>query len=272
MAAHAAAAAAMLLSAALTVGASPAYAAPSDGPTVEFTGGSVLGLLVCKSDPSTERLSVRSDTRITFVNRLGEDASLLVDGKSVQGVGANQAVPVVFHHGPVEVAMTFKCSAGLMEQFTSARVAVTAPAPAAVRQNPTTKPPAAGTTQSAAAAAAPRAAGTGSSASGQGGTSRGAAAESSPTADTPDGTGEDGTTATEPLPDSSAAAGGVTLTPPAEGVPPAVAVEPVLPAPGPVRNGPAGLLALVATVCVVGVGMAAIRAIVAQRATRSSFA
>jgi hypothetical protein len=51
-----------------------------------------------------------------------------------------------------------------------------------------------------------------------------------------------------------------------------VTVEEPVAASGPVRNAPTGLLALVATVCAVGVGIAAIRAIIAQRSSRMSFA
>jgi hypothetical protein len=51
-----------------------------------------------------------------------------------------------------------------------------------------------------------------------------------------------------------------------------VFVEEPVAASGPAMNAPTGLLALVATVCVVGIGIAAIRAIIAQRSSRASFA
>ena len=51
-----------------------------------------------------------------------------------------------------------------------------------------------------------------------------------------------------------------------------VYVEEPVAASGPATNAPTGLLALVATVCVVGVGIAAIRAIIAQRSSRTSYA
>src|SRR5438477_2248626 len=125
MAARVATAAAALLGAALTVGASPVYAAPSGGPTVEFSGGSMLNLLVCKSSPSTARVTVPADTRVIFVNRLGQTANLKVDGNSVAQIGANQAVPVVFHYGPADVSMTFNCGVGVVEEFKSVGVTVT---------------------------------------------------------------------------------------------------------------------------------------------------
>ena len=139
MAARVATAAAALLGVALTVGAGPVYAAPSGGPTVEFSGGSMLNLLVCKSSPSTGKVTVPADSRVTFVNRLGQTATLKVDGKPVSQIGANQAVPVVFHYGPADVSMTFNCGVGVVEEFKSVGVAVTsggtatktAPAPVA---------------------------------------------------------------------------------------------------------------------------------------------
>ena len=63
MAARVATAAGSLLAAALTVGASPVYAAPTGGPTVEFSGGSMLNLLVCKSSPSTGKVTVPAYSR-----------------------------------------------------------------------------------------------------------------------------------------------------------------------------------------------------------------
>ena len=91
----------------LAGGAVPAPDSPEAAPTVEFSGGSVLNMLVCKSQPSTGRLSVPAESRVSFVNRLGQNATLRMGGRTVTSVGANQAVPVVFHHGPVEVSMTW---------------------------------------------------------------------------------------------------------------------------------------------------------------------
>src|SRR2546423_8537361 len=91
--------------------AGPAYA---DGQSVEFSGGSVAGMLVCRSQPSTSRVSVAAESRVMFVNRLGQAATLRVDGQNVTTVGANQAVPVVFHYGPVAVSMAVACSVGVV--------------------------------------------------------------------------------------------------------------------------------------------------------------
>nr|BFE64344.1 hypothetical protein GCM10020063_088700 [Dactylosporangium thailandense] len=273
-----AATAAAIAAAALTVGASPVSAAPAE-PTVEFSGGSVLSLLVCKSQPNTGDLSVPADTRVNFVNRLGQNASLKVDGQSVATVQPNQQVPVLFKKGPVEVAMTFDCGVGVVQQFKPVSVGVTAPpaAPAATGQ------PAQGST----AKAAPGATKT-SPANGPAGAAAGAAngvinnrtggaAHATKTPAAQDGSAaaadEFGTEPADPsLLDPSAAAAPAIGADPSAPVDDRVTVEEPVAASGPASNGPAGLLALVATVCVVGVGIAAIRAIIAQRASRASFA
>jgi hypothetical protein len=68
----AAAITAALLAAGPSLAASPAYAA--DSQTVNFTGGSVLSVLVCKSAPSPPGLTVAAESRVLFVNRLGQTA------------------------------------------------------------------------------------------------------------------------------------------------------------------------------------------------------
>ncbi|MGI5179908.1 hypothetical protein ACQEVZ_26620 [Dactylosporangium sp. CA-152071] len=261
-----AAAAAALFAAALTVGASPVHAAPST-PTVEFSGGSVLSLLVCKSEPSAGSVSVPAESRINFVNRLGQGATLKVDGKPVSTVQPNQAVPVVFKKGPVNVAMTFSCGVGVVEQFKEVSVGVTAP-PAAPAANP-------GAGQGGQA-------GRPSSSEGPAGAAADAANKAitgtrstrKPSANASSSTGE----GTEPV-DPSLLGPDATASPaPAAGANPSastderVYVEQPVAATGPATNAPTGLLALVATVCVVGVGIAAIRAIIAQRSSRASYA
>jgi hypothetical protein len=256
MAARVAAAAATLLSAALTVGASPAYAAPTGGPAVEFSGGSVLSLLVCKSEPNAGRVSIPAETRVSFVNRLGQGATLRIDGKPVAQVGANQAVPVVFHYGPVNVAMTFSCGVGVVEEFKSVGVTVTRPA----AQDGTRPIPAPGATVTPRTGTVPASTGRSPRGAAGGGTGEGVP------------TDEGGTEPVDPSllgPDATASPVGAAAAPSTDN---RVYVEAAVPASGTPRNGPAGLLALVAAVCVVGVGMAAIRAIIAQRSTRTGIA
>jgi hypothetical protein len=121
----AAAFATALFAAGPALAASPAYAA--DGQSVEFSGGSVLSMLVCKSRPSAAQLTVPAESRVVFVNRLGQAAALRVDGRSVASVGPNQAVPVVFHYGPVAVSMALACNVGVVEQFQAVAVNVVRP-------------------------------------------------------------------------------------------------------------------------------------------------
>lgn len=92
---------------------------------------------------------------------------------------------------------------------------------------------------------------------------------SRPPAD-PDGRSPRWGLATDPSERAGSSAGGA-----AAGDPPAADAEPATDRlaqtypPGPGSNGPVGLLALVAAVCVVGVSAGAVRAIVAQRASRA---
>ena len=238
--------AAALLAAAPALAASPAYA---DGQSVEFTGGSVLSMLVCKSQPSVPRLTVSAEARVLFVNRLGQSATLRVGAQAVATVPANQAVPVMFHYGPVPVSMGLNCNVGVVEQFQSVVVNVVQPAGSA------------------------SGGGTGSGATG---TRRQAGAA-----------GAERSTATHPADDAAAgavdpqvaasgdAAAGAAGAPPDQAAASgtgAVVVEPLVAASGTPRVRASGMLALLATVCAIGVTVAAIRAIIAQRTTRTRFA
>jgi len=229
-------AALLALAPALVAGA--AFAAT--GPAVEFSGGSVLNAVVCKSAPNTAKLTVPAESRVMFVNRLGQTATLRVDGRAVGQVKANQAVPVTFHYGPVSVSMAFPCSVGVVEEFESVSVAVT----------PRSVP--------AAAAASGAAAGASTGGRAQSGASR------------PNGSGQ--TVAPETPAATDPWAPQATTAPLPAAVPSndrpadeAVAVDLPVPASGTPVNGPSGLLALVATVLSIGVGVAAIRAVMARR-------
>jgi hypothetical protein len=263
-----------MAAAALTVCASPVSAAPTT-PTVEFSGGSVLSLLVCKSEPSAPDVSVPADSRVNFVNRLGQNAFLKVDGQSVATVQPNQQVPVVFKKGPVEVAMTFDCGVGVVQQFKPVAVGVTAPPAGAAPMGQST-PGAAKTTVPAGPAGAAGAAANNAMAGHAGASGRSSKAPHGQagqdgTVDASAAAGDPGVEGDPALLDPSAAAAPA-IGDPSTPVGDRVTVEQPVAASGPARNGPAGLLALVATVCAVGVGIAAIRAIIAQRASRASFA
>src|SRR5689334_4985965 len=254
------AAAALGAGPALVAGA--AYAEPEATPAVEFSGGSVLNMLVCKSQPSTSRLSVPAESRITFVNRLGQNATLRVGGKTVTSVGANQAVPVVFHQGPVEVSMTISCSAGVVEEFRPVTIGVT-PKPAAA-------PPAAAPTPPP-ANRAPSPTATSTRGNGSGYNNR--SATPAPTASSAATAAADpwASAATDASPSGVPAVD--TGTGGGDDLPPgATDIGDVVQAAGEPVHGPSGLLAMIAAVLTVGVGVAAVRAILARRPGAARFA
>jgi hypothetical protein len=236
--------------------AGAAYAAPAGQPSVEFSGGSVLNMLVCKSQPNTGRLIVPAESKVSFVNRLGQNATLRMAGKTVTSVGANQAVPVVFHHGPVEVSMTISCSAGVVEEFRSVTVGVT---PKAVAAQPAAAPSPTSTSR-----------GTGNSTASRGAGARAAGASTPAT--------EASETAADPWATSAApTASGVPVADPGNGegggvAPGAADVGDVVAASGEPVHGPSGLLAMIAAVLTVGVGVAAVRAALARRTSGARFA
>jgi hypothetical protein len=172
---------------------------------------------------------------------------LRVDGRAVSQVGANQAVPVVFHYGPVSVSMAFPCSVGVVEEFDSVAVTVVPP---------------------------PQATGTATPGPGAGQAGTGNRQQSAPR---PHGAAGPTTAPAQPpvtdfwAPGATPSASAVPGTGPQSGDNP-VAVDVPVPASGTPVNGPSGLLAMVATVLSIGVGMAAIRAIMARRTIPASLA
>jgi hypothetical protein len=248
-----------------TLGASPAHAA--DPASVTFTGGSVLGVLACKSQPSIGRISLPAQSKVTFVNRLGAPATLRVDGKAVASVAANQAVPVVFHYGPVSVSMAYECEIGVAKQFESVTVDVAAAAPAA--RGATT--PAAPSRSTAPVAPSRRTDAAGVPRAGQPSVAAQPGAEQgSVPPEVPDGLPTDPSAAAAP--DAGALPPGAPGASAAAGNDGAVDVGSPELASGEPYHRVSGLLALVATVCTIGVTIAAIRAMLSSRMRRARFA
>jgi hypothetical protein len=253
--------------AAAAFGAGPALAAGpavAATPSVEFSGGSVLNVLVCRSQPSSAKVTVPAEARVTFVNRLGQPASLHVDGKTVSSVGANQAVPVVFHYGPVNVSMSISCDVGVVEEFGAVTVAVT-PKPAPAAPAPVATGPVAA---NHAGTATP---------TGQG--SRAAARSSAtPAAATPAAVDPDAAAVDPWAPPAGLAASGVSSPDPGTGehgsneAASAADVGTPVAASGTPVHAASGLLAMIATVLTIGVGVAAVRSAFARRTSRSAFA
>lgn len=256
-------AAAGLLAGLPLLGAHPAAAAePEAAPGVSFSGGG-LGLLLCGSKPATAKITVAAEAKVRLTNGLGQGATLQIDGKDSAAVPDGETVEVQFHRGPVKVAMVPECLLNLNPTFEPLTVEVVSKA--------TTAPTGGGQTPGAAPSKKPT-----SKPSPKPADRPGRQPQPSADANTPD------SVAVPEVPEPSE----TLFTEPTDGVDePAVAESPSVSLVGPggqkmdpaastssPDKGPIGLLAIIATVCVVGVSAGAIRAIIAQRATRAEFA
>lgn len=258
---------------------SPASADPAG--TITFTGGcGLLGSgLGAESTPDITEVQVPSGTGIRFANQLGQEAQLRLDGEAAAELPAGGAADVTFHSGPVTAAMQIQCLLG-----TPAGAVTVEVVPADERRS-----------------APPASSGTGSSSTRTPGSDQSAGSDTAgpsrpaPGPPQPDGwrspmpppaitnpseadiardsgsepadrdeTGaqwrvgdplDGGGRSADPARVDSAAGDGDTTEPSLS--------RTSQPAP---ENGPIGLLALIATVCVVGVSAGAVRAILTQRA------
>jgi hypothetical protein len=278
------------------------------GRQVTFSGGSVLGLS-CRSQPDIESMTVPADSTIRVVNRTGYSARLELGGDTKGTLPDDAATDVVFRRGTTAVQLKPNCALGddtspvMVTASPSASAAMPDPIPApsggqaslAIAPSGSGEP--SGSMLPGAASAAGRPSHARQSRAHQSGV------RTSSVASMPQG----GATARPKTKDKvkivSRTAGDRTHTfagmPPgdaktiATGVPqvdlPALTGESDVPAPAgppteiaaaepvaamePMPEGaPIGLLAVIAAVCVLGVGVAAIRAIVSQRANRAKLA
>jgi hypothetical protein len=245
--------------------AAPGLAAPSltlgepeAQPQVEFNGGG-LGLLLCGSRPDRGSVTVKSESRVVFVNNIGQGATLQIDGENGGPIADGQAVEVQFHRGPVSIAMVPDCllNLGGNGSYEPVTVKVSSAQPSAGGSST-------GTKSAVKTRSTPK-----------------PKPSPTPTATMPndDTAGVDNGALFSLDPDASAGAIDP-MADPAQSEDPAVATgsSPAGTTMGlsssdtPTDKGPIGLLAIIATVCVVGVSVGAIRAIVSQRATRAEFA
>ena len=210
-------------------------------PTVAFQGGCGLLGVGASSHPDAGSVAVRSGGTVTFVNHLGQPAHLIINGADRGVVPRDNQVAVLFRQGRVSVTMLPGCLVGGGGDVGYVTVAVMADAGS----------PAGAGSPSPRAGRSPEAKATPSASAVPGAL----AASGDPAAPAPAG-------GTAPSADALAGAGA--------GVPgiDAVSVGTAVPGP-PGRRRPAGLLIFVAAICVVGVSVAATRAIIAQRAIRS---
>jgi hypothetical protein len=219
------------------------------GKEVVFSGDRGLLGVSCAANPSASSVTIPAETTLRVVNKTGYRAKLMLDGAAQGEIADGATAPVVFHRGPVTLGLKPSCmlsdeSAVHVEVVPAPRAkapgaqprpgAPTQPRPDQPEEQPEATPSAA-PTPSPAATETPEPA-TASEDSGDSG-------EAMATVDDTSGTGDEGVAA-EAL----------------------SSVQPVR------KTGPIGLLALIASVCVVGVSAGAIRAIIAQRATRTGVA
>jgi hypothetical protein len=243
------------------LGASMASAATT---TVTFSGTPLLGLntLACPSSPSQGNLTVAPGTVVDFVNRTGRTATLWA-GDSQKTLPDKSFVPVTFTQGPASVVIQMLPTCSLdLGQHAKMTVSVTSAAAAPEPTQPgTTTAPAAGPGVTGAppnggSPVGPKPISPTRSSSVLAPT---AVASTAPT---------DISTTAAGTTDGSAIAGN---NDPFASPPAIDPTSPVLgdPVPAPQPRSASGLLTLIATVGVVGVSAAAIRAIIAQRATRA---
>ncbi|MEV0607728.1 hypothetical protein AB0I61_15320 [Polymorphospora rubra] len=238
----------------------PAPGAPvqESGQAVVFSGDGLLGV-ACGAKPDVGSVTVPAESTLRVVNNTGRRARLLLDGSAQGEIASGATADVLFRRGPVQLALKPVC---VLSEESAVRVEVAAaPPPQSTPGRPTANPT--------------------TSAPGRPPTTRPVEEAPRPPASPRVGaTPSVGVSATPsesvlPTPDPGAPVGDVPLPAAGLGGSPAdpgdgAAAEPMASV-EPVRDtGPIGLLALVATVCVVGVSAGAIRAIIAQRTSRTA--
>jgi len=217
--------------------------------TITFSGQPLLGIstLACPSTPSQSTIKVTAGMTVNFVNRTGKTATLWA-GDSQKDLPDKSLVPVTFTQGPasVIVQMLPKCSLDLGKH-----VQMTVKVDAAGAK-PTNAP----TTRAAS--------GSGSAATPRSSHTTSAIAPSTSPTPTPTKSSPAAVAAT----DSGTSNGGDNN--PFAPAPTSAAKAPIIGSVSPAQpRSASGLLTLIATVGVVGVSAAAIRAILAQRASRT---
>lgn len=261
-------AAAGLLAGLPLLGASPAGAVePEAAPGVSFSGGG-LGLLLCGSKPATTKITVAAESKVRLTNGLGQGATLQIDGKDSADVADGETVEVQFHRGPVKVAMVPECLLNLNPTFEPLTVEVTS--------RSTATPSSSGSTSGGGSTGStpthkPSAKPSPTKAASQPGTSR-SSSRNDTQAPTEEPEVADPDVTLFPTPGDEEGQGGVQESPPAAVVGGNEMLDSNRVSSTSPDKGPIGLLAIIATVCVVGVSAGAIRAIIAQRATRAEFA
>ncbi|WP_153040589.1 hypothetical protein [Actinoplanes sp. TFC3] len=301
----------LLGAAVVTTGTANAGQIEGAGRQVVFAGGGMLDFS-CRSNPSIESMTVPAESTVRLINRTGRDAKLMLNGDNQGAVADDSSTEVVFRRGTTAVALRPACamateSAPVLVTATPSTTPDPATDPDGEEESPgdgstspsepgpgtppvsdsqgppptTTQPVPATPTQSQSPAPGPV------------GVTRTAAPSVPLGGSTPhvngraaNGTEGSNVPALTQLPVGQdkmlldpvrAEEGPVTATEPApvqeaEPTSDIAAAEPVAAmAPMP-KSQPIGLLAIIATVCALGVGVGAIRAFVSQRASVANLA
>lgn len=239
--------AALALAAAVGPLLAPLAAAAASSPTVTFTGGCGLLGVGASSQPSTGSVKISANSSVSFVNHLNSSAQLFVNGSSQASLNPDYQVKVSFSSS-ASVSLVPSCLLGTGGAGTVS-VKVSSPTPG----SPTGPAPTTGTPTHASPTAKP-------------------SATSSPSAARPSLTPSGVPSGLVPSLGQSGLAGpsGAAIaagpTDPASGSP-ILAVGAATPASSG-HQGPDRLLVVISAVCIIGVTIALIRAIVAQRAIR----
>ncbi len=278
------------------------------GNDLVFGGGgrNMLGLS-CAAEPRSDSMTVPAGSTVRVVNDTGHDADLRLNGVSKGALANRSSTEVLFRRGPVEVTLKPNCPLGGPSEPATVTVTPSPSGSGTPTPSPTTAPPTA--TPGGSPSKSPRpvakpgrpakpkppntatkpnrrptSAGAVTTATTTGRTGpQSATTRARVRTDTAPGTATTGastpTTASTEMPvggsDAPVSTGPVLAAPEIDASsadPTSAAAEPVAALRPLSQDSPIGLLALAATVCLAGVTAAAIRAIVAQRASRSTIA
>jgi hypothetical protein len=242
--------------------AGPALAlAEPESTQVEFNGGG-LGLLLCGSRPDRGSVTVRSESKVVFVNNIGQGATLQIDGENGGPIADGQAVEVQFHRGPVSIAMVPDCLLNLGGNGSYEPVTVNVNSPT---QSGGTTGGSKSNVKNRTTPSKPKPSPTAKAAASPGAGDPSATVDQSPLFSLEPDPSAGGELTGEPSSSDAAVPVGDSTTT-------GTRLTNATSDDTPMDKGPIGLLAIIATVCVVGVSVGAIRAIVGQRASRAEFA
>ena len=106
------------------------------GKEVVFSGGGLLGV-ACGAKPSATSVTVPAESSLRVVNNTGRRAKLVLDGATRGEISSGSAADVLFHRGPVSLALKPDC---VLADESSVRVEVVAAPPAAAPAPPGSAP------------------------------------------------------------------------------------------------------------------------------------